>query len=137
MQHYLTRRQLLSLEKVHAAGVVHRDVKPGNIFLDVAGNLVLGDFGLAAFADDLVRGPKEFSGTPEYVAREVWQQGGGGYSYASDVWAYGAVVFELAVGRVSISSLVRERCADSYAAPVGLVQVQVFQGYGQQGHYWS
>ena len=80
---------------------MHRDIKPANVFLDRRGNLVLGDFGLAAFCGELQAQDRrvEFCGTMEYLSRDVWQ--GRQYSPASDVWAYGAVVFEMAVGRVS------------------------------------
>lgn len=101
--------QLVNLERVHKRGVVHRDLKPANIFLDRTGNLVLGDFGLAAFTEELEGPPMDFVGTAEYIAREIWQ--GENYSCASDVWAYGAVLFELAVGRVS--SLISSRFSNA------------------------
>ncbi|KIP11639.1 hypothetical protein PHLGIDRAFT_458453 [Phlebiopsis gigantea 11061_1 CR5-6] len=89
---------LVCIERIHARGAVHRDIKPANIFLDRKGNLVLGDFGLAIFLNELQHAKHvEFCGTMEYLSRDVWQ--GKQYSCASDVWAYGAVVFEMAVGR--------------------------------------
>ncbi|KAI5888210.1 kinase-like protein, partial [Schizophyllum commune H4-8] len=67
-----------ALDEVHAHGVVHRDVKPANIFLDACGRLILGDFGLArAFADAGTTDEGELRylartrcGTPAYVAPE-------------------------------------------------------------------
>ncbi|KAI5829461.1 kinase-like protein, partial [Schizophyllum commune Tattone D] len=65
-----------ALDEVHAHGVVHRDVKPANIFLDAFGRLILGDFGLArAFAGATDEGELRYlartrCGTPAYVAPE-------------------------------------------------------------------
>ncbi|KAI4524775.1 kinase-like protein, partial [Schizophyllum commune Loenen D] len=60
-----------ALDEVHAHGVVHRDVKPANIFLDAFGRLILGDFGLArAFAGELRYLARTRCGTPAYVAPE-------------------------------------------------------------------
>ncbi|EKM54296.1 uncharacterized protein PHACADRAFT_185249 [Phanerochaete carnosa HHB-10118-sp] len=93
---FFAAQLLLCLESIHARGVVHRDLKPANLFLNKNCHLVVGDFGLATFASD-EEACRQFCGTIEYVAREIWR--GDAFSFASDVWAYGAVLFEMAVGR--------------------------------------
>lgn len=89
------RQLLAAVAHVHAAGVVHRDIKPSNLFLAGRGRLKLGDFGIArvhaaAPLDEAARMP---AGTMAYLAPEVLA--GGGHTHAADVWAVGAVLFEL------------------------------------------
>ncbi len=67
---------LRALEYLHSAGVLHRDIKPHNVFMTSAGNLKLGDFGLATA---LARGKiRSRVGTPSYIAPEVLQTVGHG-----------------------------------------------------------
>src|SRR5262245_45445840 len=68
----LVRKVALGLEAVHAAGVVHRDLKPGNILLDRAGEPLLTDFGLARSDGDAEPLTRDGSllGTPAYMAPE-------------------------------------------------------------------
>lgn len=95
------RRWLLDaargLEAVHAAGAVHRDVKPANLLVRADGTVVLGDFGVSRADDD----PKltqtlERVGSRAYMAPEVLQ--GGPATAASDVYALGLVGAELLDG---------------------------------------
>jgi eukaryotic-like serine/threonine-protein kinase len=77
---------LLGLAAVHRLGVGHRDVKPGNVLVDRAGQVKLTDFGATAPA----------AGTPLYLAPERWE--GDPASPASDVYAATAVFFECLTG---------------------------------------
>ena len=89
-----------ALEAAHAAGVVHRDLKPQNLFLTTEGDLKLLDFGvamaLAETGDE--RKQKGFAvfGTPEYMAPE--QVAGENVDARCDIYALGCVLYELVTG---------------------------------------
>src|SRR5262245_19566193 len=86
------------LAKAHAQGVVHRDVKPGNLMITEDGVKVL-DFGLAKFADSLqLTMPGSTVGTVSYMSPE--QARGDEADARSDVWAVGIVMYEMLSGRV-------------------------------------
>ena len=90
---------LAALGQAHAAGIVHRDVKPSNIMVSYGGTVKLLDFGIARRLDDLageVTAAGEIVGTPTYLAPE--QIEGRPTSPATDVYAVGVVLFEMLAG---------------------------------------
>ena len=95
-----------ALEAVHALGIVHRDVKPGNVLVDLAAGEArykLADFGLAWVAEShrLTR-LGGFMGTPEYMSPERFLSGAEA-SPAQDVYALGVMLYELHTGRSVVS----------------------------------
>lgn len=87
-----------ALASIHAAGVVHRDMKPQNIILTPAGPRVL-DFGIAHAADGTsVTRTGVMTGTPGWISPEQYRQGASGP--AGDMFAWGALVAYAATGRL-------------------------------------
>ncbi|ESU36847.1 Kinase, NEK [Giardia duodenalis] len=72
--------------------VIHRDIKPGNVFLTRDGSIKLGDFGLCRSLGELSQA-KTNVGTPLYMAIEVLQKQS--YTEKADIWSLGCVIYEL------------------------------------------
>jgi len=87
-----------ALYAAHLSGIVHRDVKPGNLLLGGAGVVKLSDFGMAlGSAGHGTPSAHVRVGTPYYTAPEVWR--GEAASPASDIYSLGATYFHLLTGR--------------------------------------
>ena len=81
----------------HAAGIVHRDVKPGNILITDQGMVKLSDFGIARNVDEAsTTSPRVIVGSPAYLAPEVIN--GQPAGPASDAWSLGATMFACVEG---------------------------------------
>src|SRR2546429_8458377 len=90
-----------AVEYAHSRGVLHRDLKPGNILLDDRGEPLVSDFGLAKLLDgnnDLTRSLTTF-GTAGFIAPERADGAGADFIPAADVYSLGAVLFNVLAGR--------------------------------------
>jgi eukaryotic-like serine/threonine-protein kinase len=90
-----------AVQCAHGQGILHRDLKPGNILLDGRGEPLVSDFGLAKWLDTsshLTRTLTIF-GTPGYIAPEQVNGSAGKLGPASDVYSLGAILFDLLTGR--------------------------------------
>jgi WD40 repeat protein/serine/threonine protein kinase len=98
-----------ALEHAHSLGIVHRDVKPGNLMLDAQGKLWVTDFGLARFgADAGLTMSGDLLGTLRYMSPEQALAKHGLVDHRTDIYALGATLYELLTGAAAIDSRDRE-----------------------------
>ncbi|MER5194804.1 protein kinase domain-containing protein [Streptomyces sp. NPDC002755] len=121
---------LRALRAAHSAGVLHRDVKPGNVLLSDDGRVLLTDFGIAQIeGDSTITRTGEVVGSVDYLAPERVRGQDPGPS--SDLWALGATLYTAVEGRspfrrtsplTTLQAVVEEEAADpGYAGPLGPV----------------
>ena len=91
-------RQLLDgLEHAHAAGVIHRDVKPSNILINNDGRIKISDFGIARIESSQLTQVGDVLGTPHYMAPEQFL--GTNIELQADLYSVGVIAYELLTGR--------------------------------------
>lgn len=101
----LLQEQALALDVAHRAGLIHRDVKPGNLLVDETGRPWVVDFGLARDVDRQTRLTQSgaYLGTPAYMAPEQCADSAE-VDARADVYALGAVLYELLTNRKPFES---------------------------------
>jgi serine/threonine protein kinase len=95
-----------ALQFAHEQGVIHRDIKPGNILLDQSGRVKIADFGLAKLvrpsaADVSLTGTQHVMGTPQYMAPEQMSDPQA-VDHRADIYALGVVFYELLTGALPV-----------------------------------
>lgn len=98
---YIISQILDALAELHAIGIVHRDIKPQNVYVLHSGIVKVADFGISAFlnsGDSKISEKHIIVGTPQYLAPEIVI--GGQVSPQGDIYAVGITFFELLAGRV-------------------------------------
>jgi serine/threonine protein kinase len=94
----ITRQLAGALDYAHHCGVVHRDVKPGNVVIDPSGRATLTDFGVArAGQETRLTTTGALIGTPQYMSPEQAQ--GDEVGHETDIYSLGVVVYEMLAGR--------------------------------------
>ncbi len=91
-----------AIHHAHQHGILHRDLKPANVLLDIEGQPVVSDFGLAKFVDREQGATKsgQVMGTPAYMAPEQADTRTHAITTAADIYSMGAILYELMTGRV-------------------------------------
>jgi serine/threonine-protein kinase len=97
----IARQMCAGLGAAHDAGVIHRDLKPGNVMIDENGNVRITDFGLAGLLEDF-SGGVALEGTPEYMSPE--QLAGRELTARSDIYSLGLVLYEIFTGRKAFTA---------------------------------
>mmetsp|Transcript_52015 Transcript_52015/g.119675 ORF Transcript_52015/g.119675 Transcript_52015/m.119675 type:complete len:152 (-) Transcript_52015:268-723(-) len=82
---------------MHERRVMHRDVKPANVFITAEHTMKLGDLGLGRYFSSKTYKVHSTVGTPYYMSPECMQNHG--YSFRSDLWSLGCLLYELATLR--------------------------------------
>lgn len=113
-----------AVEHAHARGVLHRDLKPGNVLLDSNDGPRVGDFGLARVVEDesSLTLSRAVLGTAAYMAPEIAVGGAACATTASDVYGLGAILYELLTGQppfsgASLPALLQKLAVEEPIAP--------------------
>lgn len=92
-----------ALEHAHSLGIVHRDIKPGNLMVDADGKVYVTDFGLARFGQDAgLTMSCDLLGTLRYMSPEQAMARHGLVDHRTDIYSLGATLYELLTGKPAV-----------------------------------
>ncbi|CAG0890418.1 unnamed protein product [Darwinula stevensoni] len=94
---YYMRQICFAVKFLHDTHIIHRDLKLGNLFLNDAVEVKVGDFGLATRVNFEGERKRTLCGTPNYIAPEILCKKG--HSYEVDIWSLGCILYTLLVGK--------------------------------------
>ncbi|KAK5120337.1 hypothetical protein LTR85_006276 [Meristemomyces frigidus] len=98
----IARELAIAIKSVHDIGVIHRDIKCANVYVNEEGDIQLGDFGIVGDVDDGSSKRRTIVGTPHYLPREMHTSSSHltdeAYGTEVDIWSYGITIFEAATG---------------------------------------
>jgi serine/threonine protein kinase/Tol biopolymer transport system component len=101
---------------VHAAGLIHRDIKSTNVMRDRTGRLILGDFGTGRGLDESDAARSGLAGTPAFLAPEIFEHLPA--TERSDIYSLGVLLFHAATGRYPVAGNSLAQIRDEHSRPV-------------------
>lgn len=125
---FFAQELIVGISHLHKNGVLHRDIKPGNVMLDARGHIRLIDFGCARETaqnlDDITDAKADrcttLCGTTAYLSLETLR--GEGYSKGVDWWALGVTLYELHAGELPFPAPENEALQDDPGARAAIVK---------------
>ncbi|EMC95211.1 hypothetical protein BAUCODRAFT_50597, partial [Baudoinia panamericana UAMH 10762] len=112
----IARELIIAVKSVHDMGIIHRDIKCANVYVNEEGHIQLGDFGIVGMLDDGSAKRRTIVGTPHYLPFEMHTATGlftdEAYGTDLDIWSYGITVYEMATGQPPYTNVPQQRLAE-------------------------